>query len=73
MNFVFKVYHRTLGAHTHFRVFSGEKVTNEGRSSLRNYGCAGVFTMRQEEAQAFLGVLRRGSGDGGEVQIEEDK
>lgn len=70
MNVVFKFYHQTLGAHMHFRVFSGEEVAP---NTHRNFGKSGDLSMTKDEGQAFLEVLKRGSGDGGKVLILEDK
>lgn len=68
MNFLFKFYSKILGGHTHFRVFCGQS----NGSSVQNWGSCGTFTMRNEEAKAFIQILKRGSGDGGEVKVEEE-
>lgn len=70
MNFLFKFYHKTLGAHMHFRVFCGQETAP---NITRNWSSAGDLCMREDEGQALLGILRRGSGDGGRVEIVEDK
>lgn len=70
MNFFFKFYHKTLGSHMHFRVFCGQEVAP---NLTKNFGHSGSLVMRVDEGQAFIAVLRRGSGDGGRVEIIEDQ
>lgn len=61
---IFKFTADTAGAHVHVQLRAGK---NEF-----SLGLCGEFCMREEEWRSFREVLRRGTGDGGKVLVDEN-
>jgi hypothetical protein len=60
---IFKFVYQKLGGHVHFNLWAGKA---EGA-----LGKCGTFVVAEEELVPLLNLLRRGSGAGGTVILEE--
>lgn len=64
---IFKFKHQLLGGHTHFQLFVGKSLDH-------TLALSGSFVLDEGlQTENFLSLIRRGSGDGGEVILEEVK
>lgn len=62
---IFKFVHKRLGAQTHFILRVAEKIEHV-------FPLSGSFILDNEDVLPFLNMLRRGSGAGGTVVIQEE-
>lgn len=59
-----RLYHKTLGGHTHIRVFAGK--------GTGSFGNCGTLVMTNEEWETFKKVIDIGQSSGGPIEFVQD-